>query len=109
MRLSELSSPRQVLVRICQSLNFGQILNLNVCGGEPMYAPEPTVLVDIKLDSAEGRRPDAYLADFTLPEGMRRLLGQLDALGTGTIETIEVRSGVPRRIVLRSGLQEARR
>src|SRR4051812_34678031 len=109
MRLSELSAPRQVLVRICQSLNFGQILRLHVENGEPTYSPEPTVLVEIKLDSEEGQRPEADLADFTLPEGTRRLLGQLDALGTGTIETIEVRSGVPRRLVLRSGLREARR
>jgi hypothetical protein len=50
LRLSNLSPQRQYLVRLCQRTNFGSIRGLAIRGGEPVFDPPPTLLVDVKLD-----------------------------------------------------------
>lgn len=108
-QLTELSAPRQALVRLFQSLNFGQIIGLMIRDGDPVFHPEPTVLLDVKLDADEGERPEAALDDFTLRDEIRRLLAHLDQLQNGTVERIEVRYGVPRRVIIARRLTEASR
>lgn len=100
VRFSQLSPPRQVLIRLCQSLNFGQIRGIRVQDAEPVFDPPPVVLADTKLNSDEGPRPETQLQDFELPVEVRRLMFRLDDLRNGRIERIEVRSGIPRRMVM---------
>ena len=107
-RFTQLSAPRQALVRLFQSVNFGQILNVAIENGDPVFHPEPSVLLDVKLDADEGERQEADLPDFALRDEVRRLMTRLDQLNYGRIERIEVRSGVPRRVVIERRLTEAR-
>lgn len=109
LRFTQLSAPRQALVRLFQSVNFGQIGGLSIRNGDPVYHPAPTVLIDVKLDADEGERPEADLADFTLRDEVCRLLDRLDQLQNGTLERIEVRSGVPRRVIIERHLTEVPR
>ena len=97
---SELSPRRQTLVRHCQDVRFGQILDLHVKDGEPTWDPEPTILAEVKLDVDETPRPERRLADFQLSSEILRLMSQLDHVEDGRIAKIEVREGIPRRIVL---------
>ncbi len=107
-RFIQLSTPRQALVRLFQSINFGQVLGIVVQNGDPIFHPEPTVLLDVKLDADEGIRQEAELPDFALRDEVRRLMARLDQLKNGRVERIEVRSGVPRRVVIERRLTEAR-
>src|SRR5262245_61550373 len=50
LRFSQLSPSRQALVRLCQEVNYGQILDLQVRDSEPLWDPGPTVLSEFKLD-----------------------------------------------------------
>jgi hypothetical protein len=108
-RLSQLSAPRQALVRLLQSINFGHLEGLEVRGGEPVFSPAPTVLVEVKLDSETEPRPETNLKDFELRSEITRLLAQFDDLGYGSIERIDVRYGVPRRAVIERPIHEVRR
>ncbi len=108
-RFSQLSAPRQVLVRLLQSVNFGHVDGLEVRGGEPVFSPAPTVLVEVKLDSESEPRQETNLADFELRGEVTRLMEQLDELGNASIERIDVRYGVPRRAVIERPIQEVRR
>lgn len=101
LRFSQLSAPRQTLIRLCQRINFGSIESLCVEGAEPELNPPPLVLIDVKLDADELPRPEVDLPDFELCAEACRLITKLQELTTGIIERIEVRAGVPRRIVLR--------
>ncbi len=103
-RFSQLSASRQALVRLCQVTNYGQIQNLEIRDGDPVFNPPPLVLIDLKLDADEVPRPEVDLPDFELCKEVRRLIGQLHELATGVIEHIEVRGGIPRRIVVRGSL-----
>ena len=101
LRRSDLSPARQALVRLCQELNFGHILGLEVQKGEPVLDPPPEVIVDVKLDGDEGSRPELALADFDLRSEVCRLLVRIDGVNSGSIERLEVRHGTPVRAVFR--------
>jgi hypothetical protein len=105
-RFSELSAPRRALIRMCQAIDYGQIIDLHVRDCEPVFNPAPTVLRDIKLDGESTERPECELNEFTLRNEVCRLLQLLDEAGTGRIQRIEVRAGIPRRIVLESRFAE---
>ena len=104
LRFSQLSASRQTLVRLCQDINFGQIQDLHVRNSDPVWDPAPTVLSEIKLDTEEAPRPESELPDFKLSAPIQRLMRRLDQLRDGRIEKIEVREGIPRRLVLTSPL-----
>ena len=104
LRFSQLSASRQALVRLCQDINFGQIQDLHIRNSDPVWGPAPTVLSEIKLDTEDAPRPENELPDFKLLSQIQRLMRRLDQLRDGRIERIEVREGIPRRLVLTSPL-----
>ena len=108
LRLSDLSPARQALVRLCQAINHGSIEDLEVRHSEPVFDPRPVTLKDVKLDSDEGPRPEITLADFVVSDEIIRLIRFLDEMGWGTVRRIEVRAGIPRRIVLESQVASTR-
>src|SRR5690349_15095790 len=95
-RFSQLSASRQALVRLCQDVNFGQILDLLVRNAEPTWDPGPTVLSEVRLDIEETPRPEGILPDFRLSSEIRRLMRLLDQIKDGRIAKIEIRAGIPR-------------
>ena len=101
-RFFHLSVSRQALVRLCQATNYGSIRNLEVRDSEPVFRPPPVVAVDVKLDGDDGPRREIALTDFVLRDEVCRLMDRLDELKNATIERIEVRAGIPRRIVFKS-------
>ena len=109
MRFSHLSAPRQALVRLFQSVNFGYLEGLDVRGNEPVFNPAPAVFVEVKLDSESEPRPETNLTDFELRSEVIRLMEQFEELGNGSIERIDVRYGVPRRAVIERPIREVRR
>lgn len=107
LRFSQLSPLRQQLVRLCQSTNHGQIQDLIVRNQEPVLgAPPPVVLRDVKLDSEDRLRDELGMTDFALCAEVGRLMLLLDRIQNGKISKIEVREGIPRRIVFESPLGE---
>ena len=107
-RLSQLSAPRQALVRLFQSINFGYVEGLEVRGSEPVFSPAPVVFVEVKLDAGNALPPEVDLADFELRTEVIRLMERFDELGNGSIERIDVRYGVPRRALIERPIREVR-
>jgi hypothetical protein len=94
-RLSQL---RQELVTRMQRLGFGRIERLAVRGGQPVIE-SARFLRDVKL----GRRASAQevpASDFELKFALVDLFEQLEDLGDGEIDFIEIRHGLPNRIVV---------
>jgi hypothetical protein len=99
LRFSEVSVARQRLIRICQSTNYGHIHYLTVECREPVLKTPPLViLADVRLDIEDHPRDETSLDDFLLCAEFCRLMSILDEILTGTISSIEVRGGVPRRV-----------
>jgi hypothetical protein len=106
-RLSELSTPQRVLLRLCQSIDYGQILGLHVRDREPVFHPVPKLLLDIRLGSNYRDRSECDLADFALCNEVCRLLDRLRHIETGRIQQIEIRAGIPQRLIVEVALTEA--
>jgi hypothetical protein len=92
-------------VEIIEALGFGAIEGLMVHAGLPCFEPEPRIVQAIKLDSAPERRHDRSIADLTLKIEFERLLQQLGQLREGIVD-IEIRHGVPFRLVLKRHCKE---
>jgi hypothetical protein len=101
LRFGQLSPPRQSLIRLCQSMNYGSIQDLTVRSREPIFTPSPPlVLTDVKLDADEEPRCEADLSDFVLSIELVRLMLLLDQIEDGKITKIEIRAGIPRRVAV---------
>ena len=99
-RFARLSPSRQALVRLCQRVNFGTIQHVRVRGGDPVLDHDTILFLDEKLDVMDPTRREQELADFGLSDEVNRLMLRLDRIGDGKIDRIEVRAGIPRRIVV---------
>lgn len=98
--IQDLSPAQQRLVRLFQSINFGRVEELEIRNGEPEFSPAPRVFVELKLDVADGPRPESRLGSFQLRSQMERFFTQISRLKDGTVEVIEVRHGLPFRMVI---------
>lgn len=107
LRFSAVSPRRQQLIRICQALHFGAIRAICVQDGEAFLEPA-SLLAEERLDLPEGARPELRLDDFNLCQEWRWLLARFDEIQNGTIERIDLRAGIPRRVLIESRVPQAR-
>ncbi len=95
LRLKQLSSVRQRLIRLIQSVHFGRVA-LHITGGEPDPRQNWRVRRTVKLSGGEGApRPTANTADFVLCKEQTTLLTALTQAPDGARVKIEVRHGLP--------------
>ncbi|MBU1701016.1 MAG: hypothetical protein KJ970_13920 [Candidatus Eisenbacteria bacterium] len=107
MRKSTISANRQWLVETMQLLNYGSIHGLLVVDGEPFSDPPPRIVRELKIPGDNDPRPECQLTDFELQTEVIQFFSELDRLGTGTIERIEVRHGKPFRVFIESPIRES--
>jgi hypothetical protein len=79
---------------------FRQIIGVTIQNGEPIFDPETTKLIDVRLDADETERQESNLADLVLRDEVRRLIAHLQVVENGRIDRIDIRAGIPRRIVI---------
>ncbi len=97
---ASLSTPQKRLLETMQRMNFGRIEDLAISGGEPkfLHAAAPHRQRDVKLGAADsGSRPELSSDDFALKREHIELFENFRRLGHGTIECLEVKSGLPFR------------
>ena len=96
-----LSPGRAGLVRLLQGINFGGVVGLRVVCGEPVLDPRPTVVREDKFGGDNGPRPELRSDDFLLKQQVLELCTMLDDLQDGVIDVLEVKHGLPFRMILR--------
>lgn len=96
---STLSAPRQKLLRIMQQNPFSNVETV-VSGSEPCFDHRLRVTREIKLGIDAPALPTAEDADFGLKRAVTDLFDHFDRLRDGTAVTIEVRHGLPARLIL---------
>ena len=82
-----------------QAVNYGELQGIRVRDADPVFDRASTVIVDAKLDKEEIPRRELDLLDFELSAEVVRLMIRLDELKSGTIQRLEIRAGMPRRLV----------
>jgi hypothetical protein len=97
---ASLSGARRRLLETMQRLNFGRIENLLVRSGEPAFDPAPKIVRDIKIGGENGPSPELGREDFELKTHVADLFDHLNEVGDGSIAVIEVKHGLPFRLVI---------
>lgn len=74
-RFSQLSAPRQTLVRLLQSMNFGSLECLEIRSGEPVFNTEGTVFVKLLRAGGTLRSAGNEMVVLRLAERLREWAG----------------------------------
>jgi hypothetical protein len=107
LHFSHPSAARQALVWLCKSLSYGHIQDLLARDHEPVLSdPHCLVLVEVKLDSEERPRQERAQSDFALCSEISRLMVLVDRIQNGKISKLEIRAGIPRRVIFENPLSE---
>jgi hypothetical protein len=101
--LTSLPPAKERLVRLMQELNFGQLQDLVVRNGQPVFDPPPRIVREVKFGGQNGPRPEVTKAEFALKTQIRELLAQLETLGNGVVQCLEVKHGLPFRMIVEEG------
>jgi hypothetical protein len=99
-RFTHLSVARQRLIRLLQNTNFGKIESLAFEGGEPVFEKSVRRQREVKFGSENGSRAEDCLTDFELKQQVLELFDFFDEKRDGVIELLEVRNGLPFRMVI---------
>jgi hypothetical protein len=97
---ASLSPARRRLLELFQQINFGRLECLTIQNGEPQLAPPPRVVREIKFGGENGPRPELSAGNFLLKAQVVELFGYFDRLGNGTIEVLEIKHGLPFRMLV---------
>jgi hypothetical protein len=97
---SSLSPGRRRLVELMQSITFGRIEGLTMLNGEPVLDPPPRVVREIKFGGENGPRRELDTDDFLLKSQVVELFQHFDQVGDGYIDVLEVKHGLPFRMLL---------
>jgi hypothetical protein len=95
-----LSGSRRKLLELMQRYNFCRIEDLQIRGGEPVFDPAPRVTQEIKLGAENGPRPELEKDDFLLRAPIIELFEHLKHIGDGRVAVIEVKHGLPFRLIV---------
>lgn len=100
-----LSAARRGLVETMQWLAFGRIEQLVIRDGEPVENPAPCIVREVKFGTCEqGPRGGLGIRDFALKLAVRQLFDQFDRVRDGVIDRLEVRHGLPHRMLFEGRL-----
>jgi hypothetical protein len=100
MNKASLSPARRRLLEACQQIGFGRLEQLVFEEGEPQFLPPPRIVREVKFGGENGPRPELGKADFVLKQQVVELFGHLDRHRTGIIDVLEVKHGLPFRMIV---------
>jgi hypothetical protein len=97
---SSLSEPRRWLVELVQRISFGRIEQLQIRRGDPVLDPPPRITREHRFGGENGPRPELAAADFALKTQLIELFQEFDRLRDATIAVLEIKHGLPFRMLL---------
>lgn len=95
-----LTAQRVAFLELMQAINFGRISQLLIRNGEPVLDPRPGIVREIKLAGENGPHPKLSAADFLLKQQVVELFGFFDELRDGVIDVLEIKHGLPFRMIV---------
>lgn len=95
-----LSAPRRKLLEWMRTIYFGSIEDLSVEDGEPVLDPPPRIFHEIKFGGVNAPASDTFWKDFYLKTQVVEFFGFMNEMRHGTIHRIEIKHGLPFRVIL---------
>ena len=97
---SSLSPQRRRLLELLQQVNFGRLETLAIANGEPVFDPQPRIVREIRFGAENGPRKELATTDFHLKSQVVELLAFFDELQNGTIDVLDIKHGMPFRVIV---------
>lgn len=97
---SSLTLQRQFLVETLQRINFGRLEHLRFRNAQPILDATSQIVREHKFAAENGPRPESLKPDFTLKQQLVELFRYFDERGDGLIESLEVKHGLPFRMIV---------
>ena len=97
---SGLSKGRCSLLELMQRMDFGRIEGLVVRAGEPVVDSGARIIREIKLGGEHSSRTELERGDFELKAQVIELFQCLSEIENGTIACVDVKHGLPFRLVI---------
>ncbi len=97
---ASLSPARRSLLELLQRINFARIESLAVRDREPVLDPLPVVIREYKFGGENGHRPELGAADFLLKQQVVELFAFFDQIQNGVIDVLEIKHGLPFRMIV---------
>jgi hypothetical protein len=97
---ASVSEPRRRLVELMQSINFGRVEGLAIRNQDPVLCPPPRVVREYKFGGENGPRPELGIGNFLLKQQVVDLFAFFDDFEDGTIDVLEVKHGLPFRVIV---------
>lgn len=106
MKGSITSAGHEQLVTLMRQINFGRIESLRIHEGNPVLDPLPRIVREIKFGSEASPGVQADRSNSVPKRQVQELLNLMREIENGVIDILEVRHGLPFRVVLaaQSGL-----
>jgi hypothetical protein len=104
LSFASLPPERQQLLKRMQEANFGRFESLVIRGGQPVLDPPPRLIREIKFGGENGPRPEVAIEDFALKAHVIDLFCRFDELNNGVIDVLEIKHGLPFRMIITGGL-----
>ncbi|MBN2291559.1 MAG: hypothetical protein JXM70_03980 [Pirellulales bacterium] len=98
---SSFPEPHRRLVELMQEINFGRIENMAIRNGQPVLSPPPRIVREVKFGAENGPRPEASIEEFVLRAKVVELFRYMDELQNGVIGILEIKHGLPFRMIFR--------
>jgi len=83
-----------------QKLKFGRIERLAIRNGEPLFDPPPRIVREVKFGGENVPPLEKASATFALKSQVIDLFRQLDGISFGQIEVLEIKHGLPFRMLV---------
>ncbi len=104
-----LTGARKQLVELMQNVYFGRIEQLVVQNGEPVLEPRPRIIREIKIGGENALDSDRCTKDFLLRSQVRQFFLELLRLGDGVVQRVEVKHGLPFRVIVETPFPDGAR
>jgi hypothetical protein len=106
MTIVQLTGPRQRLVELMRRIKFGRIERLVIRGGEPVINPPPQIVREHKFGVSKPAQPHPQANASALKSEVVELFETLSNIQDGEVQALEVRHGLPFRLVITDALPE---
>ena len=98
---ASLPPARRRLLEMFQQINYGRMESLEIRNGEPVVDPRPALVREHKFGGENGPRAELATDDFLLKQQVVELFAFFDQRRDGVIEVLEVKHGLPFRMIVR--------
>jgi hypothetical protein len=98
-----LSPNHRRLLELLQKVNFGRLESIRFQNGEPLFEPNPIVVREHKFASENGARPEIHASNFQLKQQVVELFEYFDEIRNGVVDVLEVKYGLPFRMLVTEG------